>query len=188
VLCWPRWWLASLAETEFVCCMDDDLAPQDNRVLADAMAACREECPDGIVGFFGVSEVEGKPYKNWRHHNGTTTGTRCDLIKGRFMLFRTELLGKIPLRPPAALNELLTEHEGARIIREDDIYLSLMISGGRKDAHLIPGRLGKRFKGLPERGTSMASQGDHYRLRGAFYRALKAGLTTGTQRHREGGR
>ena len=176
LVCFPRWWLASIAETEFVCCMDDDLVPKDPRVLADAMAACREECPDGIVGFFGVSEVEGKGYKNWRHHNGTTTGTRCDLIKGRFMLFRTELLSKVPMRPPEALGTLLTAHEGARIVREDDIYLSLMIGGGRRGAHLIPARLAKRFKSLPEHGTSMASQGGHYELRGAFYRALKGFL------------
>jgi len=165
LLCFPRWWLASLADTEYVCSMDDDILLRDERVLEDAMAACREECPDGIVGFFGATEVEGKGYKGWRHHNGTSKGTRCDMIKGRFMLFRRELLGRVPLLVPGL------DH------REDDIYLSLCISGGKPGAHLVPARLGKRWTELPQRGTSMASEGGHYQRRGAFYRTLKAHLT-----------
>ncbi len=171
--CFPRWWLGSLADTEFICSMDDDLIFTDERVLADAVLACREECPDGIIGFFGYSAVDGKGYKAGRHHNGTSKGTRCDIIKGRFMLFRKELLARVPLEiPPLAGIEGLSH-------REDDVYVSLCISGGRKGHHLIPQRLGKRWKELPQGGTSASCEPGHYARRGRYIDTIKSWLEEG---------
>ncbi len=169
--CFPRWFLASLADTEFVCSMDDDLIFKDERVLEDAVAACREECPDGIVGLFGWSEVAGKDYRRGRHHNGTTTGTRCDIIKGRFMLFRRALLERVPLVIPAI--EGITELSH----REDDVYLSLCISGGEKDHHLVPERLGHRWRELSQHGVSAASEPGHYARRWQVIQSLKKWLS-----------
>jgi len=168
--CFPRWALAALADTEFVCSLDDDLLFADPRVLEDAVAACREECPDGIVGFFGWSEVEGKDYRHGRHHNGTTTGTACDIVKGRFMLFRRELLARVPLDIPGVPVMDGISH------REDDVYVSLCISGGRRGRHRIPARLGKRWKELPQRGASAAAQAGHWQNRDRAIRAVKAWL------------
>ncbi len=168
--CFPRWALAALADTEFVCSMDDDLLFKDPRVLEDGVAACREECPDGIVGFFGWSEVEAKDYRHGRHHNGTTTGTRCDVVKGRFMLFRRALLERVPMEIPPLAGLDGVSH------REDDLYLSLCISGGRKDWHRIPARLGKRWKELPQRGASASAQPGHYRRRDRAVRLIKQWL------------
>ena len=99
--CMPRWWLAALAETEFVCSLDDDLLLADNRVLEDAIKAQRELCPTGIVGFFGWEAVPGKNYLGAKHINGSSEDRRVDLIKGRFMLFQTRLLQRVLLAHPA---------------------------------------------------------------------------------------
>lgn len=174
--CFPRWLLAALADTEFVCSMDDDLVFKDKNVLADAVAACREECPDGIVGFFGWSARDGKDYRHGRHHNGTTHGTACDIIKGRFMLFRRALLERVPMEIPG-----LNAVEGLSH-REDDVYLSLCISGGRPDWHRIPARLGHRWKELSQHGVSASSESGHYKRRDEYIRRIKEWLKSAPPR------
>ncbi len=169
--CYPRWFLASLAQTEFVCSMDDDLIFADERVLADAMLACREQCPDGIVGFFGWSRVPGKGYRQGRHHNGTTTGTWADLIKGRFMLFRRELLERVPSHL-SCLDGLPGSHGLVGHHHEDDIILRLCMSRGETDFHRIPPVLKHRWKDLPQRGSSACAQEGHWRRRNETIRRL----------------
>ncbi len=164
--CWPRWLLASMAETEFVCSLDDDLAFADERVLEDAVAAQREKCPDGIVGFFGWQKVDGRGYRRSRHVNGSRRDRRVDLIKGRFMLFRCDLLRRVPLRHP-----VLEVAPGLRG-RADDVYLNFCIGRGRPGAHLVPGVLGKRWRELDQRGASLAAQRGHYEERGRMVRAF----------------
>ena len=56
--CFPRWQMLALADTEYVCAIDDDLCPGPE-LIERAVAACREKCPDGIVGIFGVNSVDG---------------------------------------------------------------------------------------------------------------------------------
>ncbi len=158
--CWARWLLAAQAETEFVCTLDDDLVLADERVLEDAVAAQREECPDGIVGWFGWSD-DGEGYRKGRHHQGSSDGRPCELIKGRFMLVPTRLLERVPLSPPAWGE---AEPIGFRC---DDIVVSYAVGGGREDAHLVPQRLGKRWKNLPRRNTGLDRERQHYRLREA---------------------
>jgi len=164
--CFARWWLASRARTEFVCSMDDDLIFKDERVLADAVAACRDECPDGIVGLWGWSPRGDRDYRHGRHHNGTTTGTRCQIIKGRLMLFRRELLERVPLEIPEAAGIEGLSH------REDDVWLSLCIGRGAEEAHCIPARLGKRWTELPQHGSSASSEPGHYARRDAYRHAI----------------
>ncbi|MFO7957218.1 MAG: glycosyltransferase family 2 protein [Candidatus Brocadiia bacterium] len=154
--CLPRWWLASRAETEYVCTIDDDLALADERVLEDALAASRELCPDGIVGFFGWQRVDGKGYREGWHVNGSRRDRRVDLIKGRLMVLRRALLARVPLVHPALAGA------GCLLGRADDIYVSLCIGRGRPGAHLVPGVLGKRWRELPRRGAALASQPAHY--------------------------
>jgi len=167
--CMPRWWLASLADTEFVCAIDDDLMPADEKVLEDAMQVCDEKCPEGIVGFFGWERVEGKHYKGARHINGSGKDRRVDLVKGRFMLFRRALLRNVPLVPPFSLDGLDVRELMRRC---DDIYLNLMISRGRPGYHLVPGVLGKRWKSLGKQDKrALASNPGHYDIR---HRAVEA--------------
>jgi GT2 family glycosyltransferase len=187
--CFPRWQMAALARTEFVCSLDDDLALADERVLEDAVAACREECPDGIVGFFGWSEAPGRDYRHGRHHNGARRGARCDVVKGRFMLMRRALLARVPMALPAwdvpggdtsAEAPLLRDEPGGFTeplgFRCDDIYVSLCISGGRPGHHLVPGRLGRRWRELPRRGVGLDTDPAHYRRRDRALRVIKRWL------------
>jgi hypothetical protein len=165
--CFPRWWLAGRAGTDFVCSLDDDLKLADERVLEDAIAACAEDCPDGIVGFFGWQTREGRGYRGGRHVNGSARDVRVDLIKGRFMLLRTDLLERVPLRLPAGLAGQVDP------FRADDVYLSLCISRGRPGHHLVPGALGRRWREVGRQdGRALASHPDHYAARGRAVRAL----------------
>ncbi|MFO8007981.1 MAG: glycosyltransferase family 2 protein [Candidatus Brocadiia bacterium] len=166
VRCWPRWLLASMAETEFVCSLDDDLALADERVLEDAVAACRAKVPDGIVGLFGWRAGGGRSYRDAEHVNGSRRDRRVDLVKGRFMLFRRALLERVPLAHPALRGR---EHLLGRC---DDIYVSLCISRGRRGHHLVPGVLGWRWRELGRHRTSLAAQPGHYQERDRMVRAL----------------
>ena len=160
--CMPRWWLASVAETEYVCSLDDDLGLADERVLEDAACACGEECPDGIVGFFGWSRAPGKSYKDGRLVSASPKGdARVDVVKGRFMLLRRALLERVPLAIP-----------GLSCRTVDDIYLSLCISACKPGFHLLPARLGGRSRNLPERGVGVSVMPDHYELREGAVLAL----------------
>jgi len=174
--CWPRWLLASMCDSEYVCTCDDDLYLADERVLEDAIEAHRTLCPDGIVGVFGWRRREGgRPlgeggYKGGRHTNGADEDVRVDLVKGRFMVLRREQLAAVPLLHPA----LVGREE--MLIRCDDIYVNLCISEGRPGAHLVPGVLGKHGRRLRENckqdERALASNPGHYTERGEMIRLL----------------
>jgi len=153
--CMPRWWLAAMAETDYVCSLDDDLAPADERVLADAIDAQRRLCPEGIVGPFAWQRVEGKSYKAARHFNGRSKeDRRVDVVKGRMMLFPTRLLARVPLGIPGA------------DLAEDDVYLNLCVSRGLPGYHLVPGVLAGRLKQVgKEDARSRALRPGHYEHR-----------------------
>ncbi|MFH1572346.1 MAG: glycosyltransferase [Acidobacteriota bacterium] len=160
--CFPRWHAAAQTDCEYICTLDDDLLLADPRVLEDAIAAQEEECPDGIVGFYGWSGAPGRSYRRGRHFRGTKLGTRCDIIKGRFMVLRRRLLERVPLLIPGVS------------LREDDIYVSLCISRGQPDYHLIPRRLGCRCKNLPGSNTGASAEPGHWLSRHTQVKALTA--------------
>ena len=158
--CPPRWLLASLANTEYVCSMDDDLLLADPHVLSDAITACEQDCRDGVVGFFGWSRKEGADYKNnkWKGHiNGSNSNQQVDLIKGRFMLFRRALLQKVPLVHPAIPDPSL-------LFRCDDINICYSISEGKR-TNLVPGILGKRWRDVGSYARGLAAGKGHYQER-----------------------
>ena len=179
--CWPRWLLAGLATTPYVCTHDDDLLLGDVRVLEDAVEAHRTKCPDGVVGFFGVERIDGRPFRAWRHINGTKNqqDRRVDFVKGRFMLLRRELLQRVPLVNPPFDQVPPTERLG------DDINVCLSITGGRAGGCLIPGELGKRWRELKTqyKGRALCTKRGHYERRGEVFERLRAwqGLQRETQ-------
>jgi len=168
--CFPRWWLAATADTEYVCSMDDDLLLTDERFLEDAVAAHRKLCQvrDGIVGLFGVRLVPGKNYKDSRHFNGRAReDTRVDIVKGRFMLLPKRLLARVPLAVPGV------------DLFEDDVYLSLCIGGGQGGAHMLPASLSGRWRQLgKEDGRSASLRPGHYAHRDEQIRKL-TGFSSG---------
>ena len=53
--CWPRWMMASLARTKYVCTMDDDFTLSDDYVLSDMVQhADIEADASQIIGFTGT--------------------------------------------------------------------------------------------------------------------------------------
>lgn len=180
--CWPRWLLAGLADTEYICTLDDDLMFADARVLEDALWASRNKCPDGVVGLFGWQRIPGRSYGESFHVSGSLEDYWVDFVKGRFMLFRRQLLELVPLAHP------LFRDVNALLRRADDFYVNLCISRGTRSAHLVPGILGHRYENLPEWSTGLARQPGHWQERDelvrrmfAFYEAESAKQLKGAQ-------
>ena len=83
--CWPRWLMASLARTEYVCVMDDDLVPADDAVLSDMLRFLKAVDGDPtkaadspcVVGPFGMAFDEDgtKPYHAGMHMNANMLPT-----------------------------------------------------------------------------------------------------------------
>lgn len=137
-ICWPRWFMASYARTEYVCVIDDDVQLRDPNVLEavlERLAAAPANC---IVGPEGVNLMEGKTYRESEHirvSRAPTDGdTSCDLVKGKFMALRTGALhGAVFLADP-------------RFYREDDIAISALLARGRRAQHRCLTTLGHRFR------------------------------------------
>jgi len=187
--CLPRWSLAAYAESEFICSLDDDVLFTDDRVLADAVEACRTRCADGIVGFTGWQHVDGKTYKDARHVNGPEAGdggafrdVPVDVVKGRFMLMRRELLSRVPMLPPAWPSQAGSPGRPAPGAddeplgrRCDDIYVSLCVAGGAWGKHLIPAEIARRWKNI-DAADALESQAGHYERRDRAIRVVREWL------------
>jgi glycosyltransferase involved in cell wall biosynthesis len=175
--CFPRWQMLAWADTEFVGAIDDDLCPKPE-LIERAIAACRGKCPDGLVGAFGMNTVEGKSYRNAQHIHRPKKDRWVEIVKGRFMLFRRELLTRIPLAAPA------WDEEEPIAFRCDDIFLSLAIGLlpdreglHREEGHLLPGSLRDQVKELGGQKVALASQHGHYQIRDKAIAHLRGWLS-----------
>lgn len=140
--CWPRWYLAAQAETEFVASIDDDLLPADDRVLEDALAVLRDAETHAIVGPYGKQLRDGVPFAESVHVSAGEGDRRVDWVKGRLMVMRTESLRRVaPARPPAP---------PPLVQRCDDIIVSARMAEGKRGQHLVPAVLRGRFRDLPQ--------------------------------------
>jgi GT2 family glycosyltransferase len=174
--CLPRWLLAPFVETEYICTVDDDLLPADDRVIEDAVEAHRALCPEGIVGLFGWEGAPGKDYRRGRHVNGPPArgarfeNQRVDAVKGRFMLMPVRLLARVPLVHPA-LADCADRRD--MLFRADDLYVSLCVSAGRRGGHLVPAVLARRWRELGRQDRrALAADPEHYALRDRLVRRL----------------
>jgi hypothetical protein len=101
-----------------------------------------------------------------------------DIVKGRFMVFRRDLLDRVPLRPPARVLESMGEHAEELLLRCDDIYLNLMIARDRtpRRGGLIPAALGEEAERWNEAGPqdsrALATDEGHYDVRGKAIEAI----------------
>eukprot|EP00940_MAST-03C_sp_MAST-3C-sp2_P003345 g3345.t1 len=195
--CWPRWFMASLAKTSFVCVMDDDLVPKDDRVLEDMCAYLSESVssPNTIIGPFGMILDPKRPYAEGTHVNvhhfpwhkmdgGLRDDSRVlidedsaramalsvDLIKGRMMMMRRDALQR--------KLGFVFDHTD---IRGDDIAVSGSLSDGQRGVHRIPRLLHRRLLELPA-PHALCSSGGHYshreRVRQRFFKKASE-LATG---------
>lgn len=135
--CWPRWFMALAATTEFVCMVDDDVILNDASVMEEAAAILRHLPENCILGIEGVVLVPGRSYLDSDHirvgDDWRALTTRCDIVKGKFMLMRS-----------SAVRTNLKLEAMSRTL-EDDIAVSSMLAHGRPLAHVCAVALRHRF-------------------------------------------
>lgn len=150
--CFVRHLFALYATTEWVAVLDDDLIPSDAGFLEAALrvAAAR---PEAITGAFGCYLGDAPPYYAFTQ----PASGAVEIIKGRFMLYRRALLGRVRLgRMPMQFGQ-----------RGDDIFLSLEIGRGQA-VHWADEGLRKRLAELPPGGVGLEHDPKHYAYREAF--------------------
>lgn len=149
-----RWLMIPMVETEYVMVMDDDLMPNDNKFIETAIRLI-EKNPKGITGPFGKCIMKGSnPYNGPEVRTGP-----ADIIKGRCMCMRTEVLKNVPLGT-----------EG--FVRNDDIYISFYAANGQKDRHYVWWKLREMTEDLPEGGVGMDKDPNHMKSRNGYINEL----------------
>ena len=135
--CWPRWFMASYAQTEFVCIVDDDVILGDCDLLVDIMSRL-SKCPlNCIAGVEGVNLISGKSYIECEHlripGGPGSRDVACDIVKGKFMMVRT-----------SALRSHLRWIDPSECV-EDDIVVSSYLAETRRKQHICLSSVGHRF-------------------------------------------
>tara|TARA_R110000868_G_scaffold324794_1_gene585616 strand:+ start:6529 stop:10245 length:3717 start_codon:yes stop_codon:yes gene_type:complete len=158
----PLQFLYQYAETEFICRMDDDLMPSDDRVFEDVIHFMTDHGKSQrIVGGYGVILEEGKNYQQSTqvgcgpHYKPIESDTPIDIVKGRIMWFRQEFADEIPFEKSHVHMDLVT---------------SFGLSKGRRLFHVIPQFLEGRLQELDELyddggGRGYSRKDDHYEPR-----------------------
>jgi len=157
--CWPRWFMAARAQTEFVASLDDDLVPADDRLLADALDIAAAGPNGQAVGPFGANLDPAEDYSRHKPIQGVAVDTPVDLVKGRLLIVRTADLQRVS----AAL-----EPRGA--FDCDDIILCGALAGCRPRRHLVPSLFVGRLEELPKGKVGLEHQAEHYARREAARR------------------
>ena len=146
--CMVRWTMAREADTPYVMSLDDDLCFARDDALADVIESLGTmDDPARIVGPAGCCLGEPASYLQRRDvyagfaraHAELRTAAAgpdkpVDMVKGRAMALRRELLDGLTLPQE----------------REDDIFLSAALAGGRRQFHRVPSRIKHAFRELPE--------------------------------------
>jgi hypothetical protein len=160
VLCPPRWWMASQAETELIMSLDDDLMPADDRLLEDVVAVARRQPADRAIGPYGVNLRPGRDY--FPHHDVRcpSRDVLCDIVLGRWLVVRTATL-----RSKVRLGDLCGD-----VGHEDDISLCGALAAGRRRYHLAASVFAGRLDQLPEGEEALFQRPDHQQRRNAARR------------------
>jgi hypothetical protein len=147
-MCSARWWLAAHAETPWVLVMDDDLAPADQRVLADLLEKLAEHAPTP-VGAAGVILDPSIAYSECPRVglecSRISIDTQVDILKGRFFSAPTQRLESLGFLPLDA---------------EDDIAASAHLQGG-----VVVPWLQDRLRELPTAGEARWRRPKHKQTR-----------------------
>ena len=158
-ICWPRWFMASQADTQYVMSLDDDLNLLDDFVIEDLIAVLDNDChAERIFGREGVILRPGMLYAGSNQHNEElvnlkrTDAVNVDIVKGRLMAFSKEALIHAPI---------LT-----KVTNEDDIAISGLLAKGRNRYHRVLGWLQHRTYNLPD-NDALYNQPGHFKRRDA---------------------
>ncbi|MEM9302697.1 MAG: glycosyltransferase family A protein [Pseudomonadota bacterium] len=147
---WPRWLLASLANTEFVLVLDDDLLPFTADFVETCLAVARHY-PDRIIGVGGRQISQEAPHYRVLPQRDFFRDRPCEVVLGRLMLLRRSLLARVPLVVPH-----WTWRE-----RGDDIIISTAI----RRQHVLSGALRARVRELPTGEESLSADPQHFAAR-----------------------
>lgn len=147
--CWPRWLMGSLADTDFIFTLDDDLMLTRPTFIEQCMGYC-EDLPvdDIILGLTGVILNKNNDYWQSEHivvSNGVQD-RRVDIIKGRFMFMRRDYLDGITLKHGSQQSE--------------DIYISSFSNN-----KIVPAMSCGAWCNLPEGSEALFRQPGHAGLR-----------------------
>lgn len=132
--CWPRWFMARYAETEYVMTLDDDLHLAHPQTLEFLIKEAEMfPAPGRVIGITGV-QINDMNYYPTPEQKLNGEGTLhiqyakerqfADIIKGRLMFCKTEEVKKIPL-------EIKYKDVG------DDIAMSALLANGKPRHHII---------------------------------------------------
>jgi len=148
LMCWPRWFLANYAQTEYVFSLDDDVYLSDTNVVSDCIDYVKKT--QASIGYSGVILDLARGYWESKHiyHPKRSTDIEVDIIKWRFMFHHISFLDALKMFPHRDIQKY-----GPRI--EDDIILSSIL--GKK---IIPSFLRDRLQEL-ESMDSLFDQTDH---------------------------
>ncbi|XOV93981.1 MAG: hypothetical protein ACFHWX_04585 [Bacteroidota bacterium] len=162
--CWPRWSMASFAQTPYIMTHDDDLCFTSNDCLERLIETHKKHEHPGLgIGFNGVKLSKTGNYyptKNQKkirslgimvgpkHVKFPKKDTKVDIVKGRLIFCKKSDLINVPL---------FVQNDGDRF---DDIVISSYLAKKQLGRHLVTSCLNKKIKELPGGDGGMALSSD----------------------------
>ena len=143
MVCCPRWWMATQAETEWVVVMDDDITLKSPNAYEHIVKNIKDW---DAAGSHGVRITNFTDYLRCHHISNTRDDEKVDIIKGRFLIVKTDILKKI--LPYISSKD------------EDDIIISSKLKN-----KAVLGGLGEYLENLSEMETGLCKRPDHYQRR-----------------------
>ena len=161
LMCWPRWWMANYASSEYIFSLDDDLMFSDPDVVKDCVEFSKEN--DCAIGGFGMRLRNRHYQKGQRVMPRPDRDISVDILMGRFVLLKKNGLDKLAMRPTIDATS-----NCPRI--EDDIVLSSCLP-----KRMVPALLHRRLINLHEGNSALCHSEDHYPFRERYARAYFGG-------------
>jgi GT2 family glycosyltransferase len=154
--CLVRHLFALYVDSEWIMVIDDDLIPHDARFVEDALTVATQR-PNAITGAFG-RRLGKRPL--YYHGQPDVVGDTA-LVKGRFMLYRRDLLARVNF------GRLIEMGDPEYLRRCDDLFLSLEIGRGQP-VHWADAGLQARLVELPAGEVGLEKDGQHFEIRERF--------------------
>ena len=152
---WTRWFMSTMADTEFVCIMDDDLVLKNTHIFEEAISFLSRQKNDILIGPIGINLDNEKEYKKCpRKYASKDQDWSVDVILGRLLIFRRRLLEGV---------KVVTDIDRATLL-SDDIIMSALTSKGTRRYHAVPSLFYDSITELPSPHAA-CSLPDHYELR-----------------------
>jgi len=154
VVAWGRWFMASMADTEYVCVMDDDIIFNDSKVLQEAIGFLKDKNSNMIIGPYGVNFSDiSRDYKSSQHINCLPDKDRyVDMIKGRTVILKREALRNI----------CFIKEYSQQYLMSDDLIVSAQTAKGKRHFHCVPSLFYGRVKDLPAPFALCVDDNEHY--------------------------